>query len=138
MDPFWTSVLGVVSVPLTTLFGFLVTFLIQRIKLNSMGIKGANLESIKLIAAVSVQSAQQKFRAGMVKDKKMSAMETAKKLCEKQGLKISDDLLSELIESGVWDEINSPKATGNPSPMPLTVLDPVISTTENTAIQVLG
>jgi hypothetical protein len=138
MDPFWTSVLGVVSVPLTTLFGFLVTFLIQRIKLNSMGIKGANLDSIKLIAAVSVQSAQQKYRAGMVKDKKMSAMETAKKLCAKQGLKISDDLLSELIESGVWDEINSPKATGNPAEVPLTTnLIPVVSNTD-TSTQVLG
>lgn len=38
-------------------------------------------------------------------------METAKKLCEKQKIKITDDLLSELIESGVWDELNSPSAT---------------------------
>ena len=97
-------------VPLAGILVALGTLATQKIKLYSMSIKGIKLDALKFICTTSVQSAQQKYKAGMIKDKKASAMETAKKLCVKQGISITDALLSELIESGVWDEINSPAA----------------------------
>jgi hypothetical protein len=119
-EQIWTLIAQLGTVALVPLAGFLSTLLIQQIKLSTMQIKGTTLDSLKLITAVSVQGAQQKFKAGMIKDKKAAAMETAKKLCEKQKIKITDDLLSELIESGVWDELNSPSATTPIITIPIT------------------
>lgn len=98
------------ALPLTTLFGFLVNLLIQKIKLNNLNIKGDKWEQTKFIAAVSVQSAEQQHNSGTILDKKSHAMETAKKLLKEKKIPLDDDLLSELIESEVWEGINSPVA----------------------------
>ena len=91
------------------ILGVLATILIQRIKLQSMKIKGDKWEQIKLIVNIAIQSSEQQYKAGVVKDRKEHAMEVSKRLLKERKLVIEDSLLSELIESQVMVEINSGK-----------------------------
>ena len=109
----WTLVQQIAVVSLVPIAGALGTWLVQKIKLQSLNIKGDKWEKIKLISKVSVQSSEQQFKANKISDKKAHAIATAKRLLNDNGIKIDDDLLSELIESEVWTEINSP--TINPT-----------------------
>jgi len=107
-----TDVGAVLLVPLASALG---AILVQRIKLQSLKIKGDIWEKTKLITKISVQSAEQQGRGENIPDKKVYALGIAKKLLKAENIKLDDALLSEIIESEVWETLNSPKANPVPS-----------------------
>jgi hypothetical protein len=115
---------NIALVPLTGILAALGAMAVQKIKLFSMSIKGTKLEQIKLNATISVQSSQQKYNAKMITNKKEAAIETMKKLCREQNLNVPDSIISELIESSVWEDIKIPAASVTP---PLTITIPPVT-----------
>lgn len=114
-ETLWRIIEAISAVALVPFIGFLTTLWIQKIKLQNQQIKGDTWEKTKLIVKIAVESAEQQYKAKLIIDRKIHAINVAKKLLVKEKIKIDDDLLSELIESTVWDTINSPAANGNTS-----------------------
>jgi len=134
MDPtllaFLLTIGGVTIVPFAT---FATNLLIQRAKLASVGMKGARFVNLQAIISTAVQAAEQMYRAKKItkEGRKQYAIDTAKKLCKSQGTAITNDILSDLIESAVWEDLKSPAATG--------VVSPVVSLTQTTETpEILG
>jgi hypothetical protein len=130
------TIANLAIVPLTGILAALGTMAVQKIKLYGMNIKGTKLEQIKLNATISVQSSQQRYRAKMITNKKEAAIETMKKLCKEQKLDVPDSIISELIESSVWEDINSP-AVSIPVPTVTNILSSPIVPTSTTSTEVV-
>jgi hypothetical protein len=130
------TIANLAIVPLTGILAALGTMAVQKIKLYGMNIKGTKLEQIKLNATISVQSSQQRYRAKMITNKKDAAIETMKKLCKEQKLDVPDSIISELIESSVWEDINSP-AVSIPVPTVTNILSSPIVPTSTTSTEVV-
>lgn len=115
MDELWKLIGQIGVVLLVPIAGALGAILVQKIKLQALNIKGDVWEKTKLITKISVQSAEQQGKVKEIPDKKIYALGVAKKLLKAENIKLDDTLLSEIIESEVWETLNSPKANPVPS-----------------------
>jgi len=100
------------SVSLVPLAGGLVTIIINKIKLQSIQVKGDVWEKAKMVVKVSVLATEQKYQSGQLGGggRKKSALENSKRMLESKKIKIDDDILSEMIEAEIWGSLNSPQA----------------------------
>jgi hypothetical protein len=114
-DTIWPLIQQLAVALVIPVAGAAGTFMVQKIKLASMNIKDKESNKITLACQVGVQAAQQKFKAGMIKDKKSEALLTTTKILDGAKVKYDPLLLGELIEAQVWDVLNSPAV--NPAPI---------------------
>ena len=103
--------LGIVSLG-ASLVGAVGTWIVQKIKLQTLNIKGDTWEQTKLTIQVAVQATEQQLKDAGSAEKKAYCMGLSKKLLDSKGIKFDSDLLSTLVESQVWDKVNSPNASG--------------------------
>jgi len=99
----WTLIQQIGMVFLVPIAGALGVLIVQKIKLAGMQVKDGIWESIKLIVKTAVFASEQKFKAGMITNRKENAMRMSKKFLADKKIKIDEDLLSELIEAEVGE-----------------------------------
>jgi hypothetical protein len=138
----WILIQQIGMVLLVPIAGALGTLLVQKIRLASMQIKGTTWEDTKLIIKSSVFASEQKFKAGMIEDKKGNAMQMSKKLLLKRKIGMDEDLLSDLIEAelGELRAINTTTTTVSPAPSitTTTTSTPIVQETPTTGITGIG
>ena len=96
-------------VPIATGVG---AFVVQKLKMNALNIKGDIFEKTQLAVRTAIFSAEQRGKSGKLatnNSKKAHATKLAQKLLKKQNIKIDPEVLSELIESNVWSEMSAPE-----------------------------
>ena len=104
--------LNIGSASLIPLAGGVATFLIQKLKMNALNIKGDVWEKTQLAVKTAVFSAEQRGKSGKLttnNSKKNHALALAKALLKKQKIKVDPAVLSELIEANVWEEMTVPE-----------------------------
>jgi hypothetical protein len=87
-------------------------FVVQKLKMQALNIKGDVFNKTQLAVKTAIFSAEQQGKSGKLttnSSKKDHATKLAKKLLEKQKIKVDPDVLSELIEANVWEEMTSPQ-----------------------------
>ena len=102
--------LNIGSASLIPLAGGLATLIVQKLKMQALNIKGDVWEKTQLAVKTAIFSAEQQGKNGKLAtnyDKKAHAINLATKLLEKQKIKVDSDILSELVESNVWEEMTS-------------------------------
>jgi len=106
-------------IPIATGVG---AFVVQKLKMQALNIKGDIFEKTQLAVKTAIFSAEQGGKSGKLAtngNKKAHAIKLATKLLEKQKIRVDPDILSELVESNVWESlqvvIDTPKAVTPPS-----------------------
>ena len=114
--------LNIGSASLIPLAGGLAAVIVQRLKMQALNIKGDVWEKTQLAVKTAIFSAEQQGKSGKLTtniNKKAHAIKLATKLLEKQKIKVDPDILSELVESNVWESlqvvIDTPIAVTPPS-----------------------
>jgi len=95
-------------IPIATGVG---AFVVQKLKMQALNIKGDIFEKTQLAVKTAIFSAEQQGKSGKLatnNSKKAHAIKLATKLLEKQKIKVDPDILSELVESNVWSEMSAP------------------------------
>jgi len=95
-------------IPIATGVG---AFVVQKLKMQALNIKGDIFEKTQLAVKTAIFSAEQGGKSGKLAtngNKKAHAIKLATKLLEKQKIKVDPDILSELVESNVWSEMSAP------------------------------
>ena len=103
--------LNIGSASLIPLAGGLAAVIVQRLKMQALNIKGDVWEKTQLAVKTAIFSAEQQGKSGKLTtniNKKAHAIKLTTKLLEKQKIKVDPDILSELIESSVWEEMTAP------------------------------
>ena len=90
--------------------------LAQKMKLNAQKIKNNTWEETKLSVNVAIMAAEQMQKSGKLgasgADKRKYAIESVQRSLARKKIKIDIADLEELIDTQVWDVMNSPIATG--------------------------
>jgi len=100
--------LSIGSASLIPLAGGVATFLVQKLKMQALNIKGNIWEKTQLAVKTAIFSAEQQGKNGKLatnNDKKSHAIKLATKLLQKQKIKVDPDVLSELVESNIWESL---------------------------------
>jgi len=103
--------LNIGSASLIPLAGGLAAVIVQKLKMQSLNIKGDVWEKTQLAVKTAIFSAEQQGKNGKLatnNSKKAHAIKLAESLLKKQKIKVDPDILSELIESNVWSEMSAP------------------------------
>ena len=106
-----TSVIALLVQIGTALFipiaGALGLVMVQKIKLNALNIKGKTWDTTKLIINTAIMATEKQSKTGVVKkeDRKAYAMGVAARMLTSKGIKLDEDILSEMIEAQVWEVI---------------------------------
>jgi len=102
--------LGIGSALLIPVAGGVAKFINQKLQMQALVIKDNIWEKTQLAVKTAIFSAEQQGKNGKLAtnyDKKAHAINLATKLLEKQKIKVDSDILSELVESNVWEEMTS-------------------------------
>lgn len=118
-DQLWGLIVAIGMGSLVPIFTALGKLTVQKIQLQALNIKGDQWEKTKLIVNAAIMSSEQQYKAGMIKDRKQHAIAVSQKMLSQRKLKIDDDILSEMIESQVWETLSS-----NEKPEPVAVVQP--------------